>query len=91
MVDTLLRLKAEEADDLVVISTCLQDAIARYEIIVSRGGWPRLPKTRTLVVGSSGKIVQLLRQRLAAEGYLPRGAAQGKKYSVSVEEAVRQT
>jgi hypothetical protein len=31
MINSLLRLKAEEAADLEVISTCLQDAIARIE------------------------------------------------------------
>ncbi len=67
----------------------LQDAIARYEIMVSRGGWPRMPRTKTLVVGSNGRTVRLLRSRLAAEGYLPRSASKGDIYDVNVEEAVR--
>ncbi len=67
----------------------LQEAIARYEIIVSRGGWPRMPRTKTLVVGSRGRIVTLLRNRLVAEGYLPFGAGDSDVYDVNVEEAVR--
>lgn len=49
----------------------LQNAIARYEIIVARGGWPTIPRTRILVRGSKNKVVRLLKKRLAAEGYLP--------------------
>ena len=46
-------------------------AIARYEIIVARGGWPKIPRTRILVRGSKNKIVRALKKRLAAEGFLP--------------------
>jgi len=47
-------------------------AIARYEIIVSRGGWPMLPTgNRILVKGSADPVVGLLRQRLMLESYLP--------------------
>ncbi len=49
----------------------LQNAIARYEIIVARGGWPHLPASRILVRGTKKKIIKILKQRLAAEGYLP--------------------
>ena len=66
----------------------LQEAIARYEIIVARGGWPRLPRTKTLVRGSKGKVVQLLRNRLATEGYLPFAVANDKKFDKTVESAV---
>ncbi len=47
-------------------------AIARYEIIVARGGWPMLPTgNRILVKGSEDPAVAMLRQRLALENYLP--------------------
>ena len=49
----------------------IQRAIGRYEIIVARGGWPRLPESRILVPGSEDPVIALLRQRLTAEGYLP--------------------
>ena len=50
----------------------MQLAIARYEIIVSRGGWPMLPTDkRILVKGSEDPAVALLRQRLMLENYLP--------------------
>ncbi len=48
----------------------LRDAVARYEIIVSRGGWPKVPASRRLVPGASGQAVTQLKQRLSAEGYL---------------------
>ena len=64
----------------------LLNAIARYEIIASRGGWQPLPRTRTLVPGSRGKIVRLLKARLAMEGYL--SDSSGKKYNKKVQRAV---
>ena len=48
----------------------IQNAIARYEIIVARGGWPKLPPSRILVRGSKKKVIRILKQRLLAEGYL---------------------
>lgn len=67
----------------------MQAAISRYEEIVSRGGWPRIPKVKTLVAGSKGKVVSLLRSRLHAEGYLPDSVATGNTYDINVEAAVR--
>jgi len=47
-------------------------AIARYEIIVARGGWPMLPTgSHILVKGSEDPVVAVLRQRLMLENYLP--------------------
>ncbi len=45
-------------------------AIARYELIVSRGGWPKLDNIRKLVPGAESPAVLTLKDRLAAEGYL---------------------
>ncbi len=66
------------------------DAVARYEIIVSRGGWPRVPQTKTLVKGSESRIVDRLRQRLAIEGYLPAGASRGALFDANVEQGLMQ-
>jgi murein L,D-transpeptidase YcbB/YkuD len=49
----------------------LQNAIARYQIIVARGGWPKIPRTRVLVRGSKNNVIPLVKRRLAAEGFLP--------------------
>ena len=53
----------------------IQSAIARYEIIVARGGWPKVPRSRVLVRGSKNPVVRTLKTRLAAEGFLPAGYA----------------
>ena len=68
----------------------LLDAIARYEIIVARGGWPKLKKSKTLVKSSEATAVDLLRQRLAIESYLPRSAARGTTFDAAVEQALLQ-
>jgi len=70
----------------------LENAIAQYEIIVSRGGWPAVPKSRTLVKGSEGGTVAVLNQRLALEGYLPaqEGVNPSHKFTTQTQEAVRQ-
>jgi peptidoglycan hydrolase-like protein with peptidoglycan-binding domain len=70
----------------------MADAISRYEIIVSRGGWPQVGGSR-LARASSGKEVATLRQRLAAEGYLPSetlGGENPQDYSETVMKAVAQ-
>lgn len=69
----------------------LKNAIARYEIIVSRGGWPSIPRVRVLVRGSKNKIVRLLKQRLAAEGYIDPGYAKmaSKKFDTITEKALK--
>jgi murein L,D-transpeptidase YcbB/YkuD len=48
----------------------LHNAIALYEEFVAGGGWPQLPPKK-LQKGAKGEGVELLRQRLVAEGYLP--------------------
>jgi murein L,D-transpeptidase YcbB/YkuD len=66
----------------------MYDAVARYEIIVSRGGWPRIPQTKTIGKGTEATAVDILRQRLATEGYLPRDAARGVTFDDNVEKAL---
>jgi murein L,D-transpeptidase YcbB/YkuD len=55
----------------------LRQALASYQEIASRGGWPLVPAGPALTKGASGDRVRLLRQRLAATGDLaatPQGA-----------------
>jgi peptidoglycan hydrolase-like protein with peptidoglycan-binding domain len=68
----------------------LGDAIARYEIIVSRGGWGELG-SKTLSKGDDGPAVVDLKKRLIAEGYLGEdslGGETGVWYTAAVERAV---
>ena len=68
----------------------MQLAIGRYEIIVARGGWPRLPRTRILVRGTDDPVIAVLRQRLALEGYMPyQEGAFSTKFDKDVAAAVR--
>jgi peptidoglycan hydrolase-like protein with peptidoglycan-binding domain len=70
----------------------MTDAVARYEIVVSRGGWPEVGGSK-LARGGSGPDVVKLRQRLALEGYLPSDGLAGENpqdYSAGVMKAVAQ-
>ncbi len=68
----------------------MYDALSRYEILVSRGGWPKVSAGRTMTIGSSSNNVVRLRQRLAAQGILPPGVAtNSKKFDKAVAQAVR--
>lgn len=51
-------------------------AIARYERIVAKGGWPAVPGTRMMRPGDSDDRVPALRRRLRATGELP-GSSSG--------------
>ncbi|NJM31230.1 MAG: L,D-transpeptidase family protein [Rhizobiales bacterium] len=55
----------------------LQAAVARYEQIVSNGGWPTVPKG-TYKKGAEGKGVAALNRRLFIEGYIRREATEGE-------------
>jgi murein L,D-transpeptidase YcbB/YkuD len=48
--------------------------LAHYRALESAGGWPRLPNGPVLRDGEAGPAVLVLRQRLAAEGYLSSAA-----------------
>jgi murein L,D-transpeptidase YcbB/YkuD len=67
----------------------LQNAIANYDIIVRRGGWPKVKTSKTLVRGSKSKAVIALRQRLAVEGYPVKAAKNSKKFGKSLDRAVK--
>jgi murein L,D-transpeptidase YcbB/YkuD len=66
------------------------DAVARYEIMTRRGGWPQLPMLETaLARDARDPLVPYLRIRLAAEGFLPFQPVQNDdRYDEAVEAAV---
>jgi murein L,D-transpeptidase YcbB/YkuD len=66
------------------------DAIARYEIMTARGGWPQLPMPDVaLTRGATNSLVPYLRIRLAAEGFLPFQPVQNDdRYDEVVEAAI---
>ncbi len=66
----------------------MEEAIARYEIIVRRGGWLRLPRTRILVPGMKKNAVRALRRRMIAEGYLPPDNGDSRKFDETLASAV---
>ena len=52
--------------------TALDGAFARYQKIVSNGGWPAIPGPRMMRPGDDDQRVPVLRRRMALEGYLRR-------------------
>ncbi|CAN5517859.1 hypothetical protein BH10PSE7_BH10PSE7_01530 [soil metagenome] len=65
----------------------LADAISRYEIIVSRGGWGTVGNKK-LAVDSTGAPVVALKRRLIAEGYLGADSQSSDAFTPAVEKAV---
>ena len=49
----------------------MDEAIARYQHIVSQGGWHEIPPGRTVLPGDEDKRVPYVRRRLIIEGDLP--------------------
>lgn len=66
-----------------------EQAIAQYEQIVARGGWPPVPKTDRLRLGIKHPSVVQLRQRLIAAGDLNTSSGVSEVYDSFVEAAVR--
>jgi L,D-transpeptidase YcbB len=64
-------------------------AIQKYQDIVSRGGWTPVPPGAELKIGSKGKAVQALRERLVASGDLDPEAGMGPVFDSFVEAAVK--
>jgi murein L,D-transpeptidase YcbB/YkuD len=64
-------------------------AIAQYDAIAARGGWPRVPVTDGLRLGIRHPSVGVLRQRLAAAGDLFGDAGIADVFDSYVEAAVR--
>lgn len=66
-----------------------ETAVARYEDIVARGGWPAVPSGKALRLGNRSPNVPVLRQRLTVSGDLDPNAGTGDVYDSYVEAAVR--
>jgi L,D-transpeptidase YcbB len=66
-----------------------EQAIAQYEGIVARGGWPLVPPAERLRVGMKHPSVKALRERLAIAGDLESAAGMPEVYDSYVEAAVR--
>ncbi len=58
-----------------VMVHAMEDAIARYQEIVNRGGWPIVPPGRMMRPGDDDERVPLLAKRLRMSGDLPRRSA----------------
>src|SRR5580704_7084788 len=66
-----------------------EQAIASYDGIVARGGWPQVPKVDELHLGMRHPSVVDLRQRLSVSGDLDPDAVGNEIYDSYVEAAVR--
>jgi L,D-transpeptidase YcbB len=66
-----------------------QHAVETYDSIVTRGGWPRVPKVDELRLGNRHPSVVDLRARLSVSGDLDPSAVGNDTYDSYVEEAVR--
>ena len=64
-----------------------ETAIQKYQDIVAKGGWPQVPGGQ-LKIGSRGKAVEVLRQRLVVSGDLDPIAGEGPMYDSFVEAGV---
>jgi L,D-transpeptidase YcbB len=70
----------------------LEDAIARYQAIVSKGGWPIIPGTQPIRPDDNDERVALLYRRLSVSGEWktrPQQSLFGTDYSEGMEPAVR--
>lgn len=67
----------------------LKSAVAKYEYIARRGGWKPIPPGRTLVLGSRGDRVIMLRDRLAITGDLRDVSPKPQKFDSILDKAVR--
>ncbi len=66
-----------------------ENAINQYQAIVDHGGWNNVPEGHALRLGSRGRSVQALRQRLAASGDIDPNAGMGATFDSFVEAAVK--
>lgn len=91
-----MRMPADPLDDLRpnatpyrsdVMVEALENAIEKYQQIVSKGGWPFVQTGRTLRPGDNDDRVTMLRRRLRASGDLS-AANEGYSYETSFDEAV---
>ncbi|SJZ86133.1 L,D-transpeptidase family protein [Consotaella salsifontis] len=66
-----------------------EEAIARYQQIVSYGGWPEVPEDAKLQLGVQHPSVATLRQRLIVSGDLPESAGVSTAFDTFVDAAVK--
>lgn len=88
--DTLNDLRPNEipwrSDEMLA---AMEEAIARYERVVNRGGWPTIPGTRMMRPGDDDERVAHLRRRLMVSGELPRSSSYNDySFDSAVEKAV---
>ena len=67
----------------------MQNALAQYRQIESRGGWPTIPLGEPLKPGAKDERVTLLRERLAVTGDLEASASVEIIYDSGLEAAVK--
>jgi L,D-transpeptidase YcbB len=60
----------------------------RYRTIVENGGWEKVPVRKNLRVGAESKVVEALRKRLAAEGYLEQSETHSARFDEDLKAAV---
>ncbi len=76
------------SEDMVA---AIDSGIERYQRIVERGGWPNVPRGRTIRPGDDDERMPLVKKRLRATGELARSDAYFETLTLddSVERAVR--
>lgn len=67
----------------------MRTAIAKYQYIQRRGGWTKISRGQTLVIGSRGQRVVHLRERLEVTGDLVYTRTGRDRFDVALETAVR--
>ncbi len=67
----------------------LRDGLKAMRQVAANGGWLVVPNGPTLKPGMTDPRISILRQRLAAEGYLPQEAVGGSDYDATLEDAVK--
>ncbi|MCB1426226.1 MAG: L,D-transpeptidase family protein [Zhengella sp.] len=67
----------------------VEHAIAQYEDIVARGGWPVVPARQKLRLGMIDPSVETLRKRLMISGDLSPRAGMSQAYDTYVDAAVK--
>ena len=64
-------------------------AIAQYQDLLLKGGWPVVPEGQSMKVGTKGRNVVVLRQRLIATGDLDMAANSSTTFDSYVEAGVK--
>ena len=66
----------------------MKKALIRYQKIKAAGGWPQVPKGKTIRPGDSDDRISLIRRRLAITGDMPSSAG-GNTLDVALQQGVR--